>query len=493
MLRRKGTARAAVSTLVTLAAVLGWASGAEANRPHPHFFDGGTLDWAPNLTTAKQWASARGQLIFVEVGNARCPNCESLCNLIGSPSVRAKMQNAAVGLAPPSGNLHPSVRRLFMNNVPRSGLRVLPWVAFLTAEGEWITGWGGYTDTQKLLSNLDVALARESRAMPRHGSQGAPQAGAVPPAPNAPPAPDTGRKLLLSSKSGEGTCLGGSCGGLFQQNGMCEGGACNAPGMCEGGVCQAPPLAPPPSGRGTSTARGPSTSPPPAQSPSAHRDLAPMLPWVRGAPGAAPKTDRPMASQSDPLHAVGSPDAAFESGAVSLAPNPVAPTGTLPPPAVRRLEHPPTPEYHPSCDAGPLLSGDPDAEMVDWTPRDRIEATGTLRVPPTPIAPSTLRAPAAAPVAQSSEPSRRASVPGTSPLDAVVHAARAGNPQEAERLLYAALRQHANDEDAASGRDALKDWREIGLMPEGSLVRRHLVSRARKYYDGTRWAALFGD
>ena len=444
---------------LAMAGGLGGDSIAEARNTHPHFSDGGTLDWAPTLSTAKAWARERGKLIFVEVGNPRCPNCRVLCSdVVPHPQVKQRMRDGFVGLAPDSRFLHASVRRLFMNNVPRHKLRVLPWVAFLTADGQFITGWGGYTTVSQLESHLAIAESRRTRTTER--AETAPRAGAVPPAPGAPPPADTRRKVLMSSEDGGAGCVTGNCGDTSGcENGMCEAPPCDGGawdsvtrdgvtrdsvardrGACADGSCDAPGV----------------TKPDPV--------LGPMIPWVPGSLPKAPKTDAkaPMASKSDVLYAVGSPDAETI----------VDSSSALPPPTVRRVVIAPAPEYHPSCDASDLLTGDPDAEVI-------------LRVPATP--PVTKRDPVARaePTDETPAPERPiAGAMANARVDAVIAAARRGDGDEAQRLL------HGSQADP-TGLDALADWREIRLMPNSSLVRKHMIARSRERYAGTAWAKLF--
>jgi hypothetical protein len=59
---------AILAAALVLAPLAAAGAGEEKPSPHPHFNDGGTLDWHTKLADARQAAKKEGKLIFVEYG-----------------------------------------------------------------------------------------------------------------------------------------------------------------------------------------------------------------------------------------------------------------------------------------------------------------------------------------------------------------------------------------------------------------------------------------
>ena len=152
------TILAAVSALL----VAGIALPAQAGRSsHPYFDDQGTLTWYHRLDDAKRAARAEGKVIFVEYGRRRCGSCRVLVSsVLTDRRVRSRMSKAAVGLAAECDRPEPTIQRMFSRHL--AGARMLPFVAFLTADGEYITGFAGGSDANRFLVHLRKAEARVS-------------------------------------------------------------------------------------------------------------------------------------------------------------------------------------------------------------------------------------------------------------------------------------------------------------------------------------------
>lgn len=175
------TILAAASALL----VAGFALPAQAGRSsHPYFDDQGTLTWYHRLDDAKRAARAEGKVIFVEYGRRRCGSCRVLVStVVTDPRVRARMSRTAVGLAAECDRPEPTVQQMFSRQL--AGARMLPFVAFLTADGEYITGFAGGSSVDRFLVHLQKA---EARAATPVAPQPRPE---IRPAPHAPETPRT--------------------------------------------------------------------------------------------------------------------------------------------------------------------------------------------------------------------------------------------------------------------------------------------------------------
>jgi len=126
---------------------------------HPYFNDRGTLRWYHSFAEAKRVAQREQKLIFVEYGRQACSNCRKLASSVLPHSrIRGRISSLAIGLAAECDRPEREVALLFQQNLRNA--RMLPFVAFLTPRGRWITGWGGYADVSDLEGHLDLAEAR---------------------------------------------------------------------------------------------------------------------------------------------------------------------------------------------------------------------------------------------------------------------------------------------------------------------------------------------
>ncbi len=153
------------TTYAALALLLvAWSSDtafADGSR-HPDFDDRGTLPWHRSSASARRAARRQGKLVFIEFGRKRCTNCRRLAeDILPQRAVRARMGRVAVGLAANCDHPEREVVRLFRRHL--KGARTLPFVAFITPDGRWVTGWAGGINVNRLRRHLDVAEQTQRR------------------------------------------------------------------------------------------------------------------------------------------------------------------------------------------------------------------------------------------------------------------------------------------------------------------------------------------
>lgn len=75
--------------------------------------------------------------------------------VLTAPSIKARIGALAVGLAADCDNPEQAIDTILHANLPNANM--LPFVAFLTCDGQWINGASGYQDVPQLLALLDAA------------------------------------------------------------------------------------------------------------------------------------------------------------------------------------------------------------------------------------------------------------------------------------------------------------------------------------------------
>ena len=156
------TSRALVAILL-LASLAVTAAPAHAGSSHPYFDDAGTLVWYHRLADAQRAARAEGKVIFVEYGRRLCGSCKVLCSrVLPDPRVRSRLAAVAVGLASECDRPEAPIQALFDRHLRNA--HMLPFAAFLTPDGQWITGFAGSGTADSFLAHL--ALAERSRPRP---------------------------------------------------------------------------------------------------------------------------------------------------------------------------------------------------------------------------------------------------------------------------------------------------------------------------------------
>src|SRR5262245_11983414 len=145
-------AAALLATVATAGLSASRAEGGPLGR-HPYFDDGGTLSWTTRVEDAQSAARSSNRLIFIEYGRKACGNCRTLVTLIlPAESVRARISRLAVGLAAECDEPDPRIEALFEKNLQCAVM--LPFVAVVTPDLQWVTGWSGSIDVRRICPHL---------------------------------------------------------------------------------------------------------------------------------------------------------------------------------------------------------------------------------------------------------------------------------------------------------------------------------------------------
>lgn len=123
-----------------------------APAPHPHFDDGGTLDWHRGWASARAAARAGGKTLFVEIGRELCGQCRTLVqSVVPHPRIAPLLREHFVALAADADEPEDEVMRLVLK---LDDPVMLPFVIFADAEGRFLTGSSGSVDPAELLQTL---------------------------------------------------------------------------------------------------------------------------------------------------------------------------------------------------------------------------------------------------------------------------------------------------------------------------------------------------
>jgi len=475
--------------LVALVAVPAAPASAGGSR-HPHFNDRGTLAWYRSLSSAKAAARRQGKVIFIEYGRSNCGNCRNLAqNVLPHRDIRSRIGAVAIGLAADCDRPERSVWQLFRTNLP--GARLLPFAAFITPDGQWITGWYG----SKSVSSVSASLAQAERrvramraparkprsrrpastvrkAAPRHARQ--PKPTRIRPTPVQPKVTSTPAKAdkTADDPSAGGACHGGSCRPpSFELPSLPNpfkllAGGCEPRPACPPAACP-PPVCPPPAGsaRIARTPDGYGAFPPPAprvQTPDKH--LAEGLAEGPGSPDGEP-TPRVEPAARKPIVKV--PTAVAAAGAI------------LPAPAVRKAL--PLPALPPTS----ALTV-PDREKRAQAAAKRGDWAAVLLLTQH-VAPEQAMLHALNTQAHRWAHGR---------LAFAVRATRQGKFTEADAAVAEvklAMRGESESVDAARGADAIELMRDLDFLAQKSPVRKTVRKTAYEKMRGTRWAPLFSE
>jgi len=126
--------------------------------PHPYFQDQGALSWCTCLDKARAAAQASQRLIFVEYGRRECRNCRILVERI-LPNLKAGLGAACVGLAADCDEPDPRIEALFRRAMPDASM--LPFVAIVTPDLQFVTGWQGGIGADEVVRHLDTAATAQ--------------------------------------------------------------------------------------------------------------------------------------------------------------------------------------------------------------------------------------------------------------------------------------------------------------------------------------------
>ncbi len=157
-----------------------------ASTAHPYFNDRGTLAWYGDLNAAQAAGRASGKLLFIEYGRRACGNCKILvAQVLPAPAVKSRISAACVGLAADCDEPDPRVEAVFQKSMPNASL--LPFVAVVSPDLEYVTGWQGGIEIAGCCAELGKIEAWRERAARRGNSTCKP----VTPEPSAVPAQPT--------------------------------------------------------------------------------------------------------------------------------------------------------------------------------------------------------------------------------------------------------------------------------------------------------------
>ncbi len=198
-MRRIASFLAAVAASVALSSNPAATSAApgisSATSSHPYFDDKGTLAWFVDLGSALESARASGKLVFIEYGRKACSNCKTLVSrVLPAPRIRSRISDACVGLAADCDDPDPKVEAVFRQAMPEASL--LPFVAVVSPDLEYVTGWQGSVDIDGCCGQLAKAEAYRAncakKACPARQPVSVPAPSAVP-ASAVRPSPTTAR------------------------------------------------------------------------------------------------------------------------------------------------------------------------------------------------------------------------------------------------------------------------------------------------------------
>ena len=160
---------------------------------HPYFDDKGTLAWHCDLPSAQAAARASGRLVFIEYGRRACGNCRVLVQrVMPQPCVKARLSSVCVGLAADCDEPDPVVTAVFHKAMPDASL--LPFVAVVTPDLEYVTGWSGSMDVDGCARQMDKIDAWRARRAPKTAPATVAATVVAPlPTPVAPPRPPAPR------------------------------------------------------------------------------------------------------------------------------------------------------------------------------------------------------------------------------------------------------------------------------------------------------------
>lgn len=123
-----------------------------SNHSHPHFDDGGTLDWYESLAEAKAVARAEKKMLFIEFGRELCSQCKSLVEaVVPRPDVAPLLKDNFVAVASDCDD--PEDEVLVLANELEDAM-MLPFVIFADADGKFLDGYSGVVTPPYLIKTL---------------------------------------------------------------------------------------------------------------------------------------------------------------------------------------------------------------------------------------------------------------------------------------------------------------------------------------------------
>lgn len=125
------------------------AMGPLSSQRHPHFDDGGALEWHTTLAAAKAAAGNSDKLIFVQYGRQACGNCRVLLeSVLAAEAIKKNIGELAIGYAVDCDAPDSDIGALLRSKIPNA--KMLPFIGFLTPAGEWIDGASGFQEIEDM-------------------------------------------------------------------------------------------------------------------------------------------------------------------------------------------------------------------------------------------------------------------------------------------------------------------------------------------------------
>ena len=130
----------------------------DTTRSHPHFDDGGTLDWHTSYAEALEKASAEGKIVFIEMGRELCSQCRTLVqSIVPMEGVSRVLKDNFVALASDADAPEHAVVDLAMENMQDA--MMLPFVLFVDADGKFLSGSHGSVAPDTFLTTIEGLVA----------------------------------------------------------------------------------------------------------------------------------------------------------------------------------------------------------------------------------------------------------------------------------------------------------------------------------------------
>lgn len=200
-MRRIASFLAAAAASVFLSSLPAATSAAPGLSPatssHPYFDDKGTLAWFVDLGSAQESARAAGKLVFIEYGRKACCNCKTLvARVLPAPAVRSRIADACIGLAADCDDPDPRVEAVFRREMPDASL--LPFVAVVSPDLEYVTGWQGSMDVDGCCGQLAKVEAWRASAAAKRACPSRRPVPVAPPSATTSPAADVAPSAIAT-------------------------------------------------------------------------------------------------------------------------------------------------------------------------------------------------------------------------------------------------------------------------------------------------------
>lgn len=127
-------------------------------QSHPHFDDGGTLDWHTKYADALAAAKADDKIVFIEMGRELCSNCRTLVqSIVPMPNVARVLKEHYVAYASDADAPEQPVIDLAMDNM--ADAMMLPFVMFVDGDGNYLGGSHGAVAPDRFQQQIETLVA----------------------------------------------------------------------------------------------------------------------------------------------------------------------------------------------------------------------------------------------------------------------------------------------------------------------------------------------